>query len=284
MENEKDMEQAPEQDLENAPEQDLVTIPEQDLSKDNELSAEATAVPDIQDSDALPKEAFTPKLVAVPITENKTGPASPQKKKSKLPIFLTGTISIVIFGFLALLFLVAILVGAVIFFWNDADPGSNPPIENSEALSSEGNTVGALCYGADLPLITPEGIQSETADPSKTGKITIINFWGTWCTPRLNDLPYFDQIATDYKDSVSVFAVHTNMINETAPDYIASHYPESDLVFASDLADEGYYSALGGRGSYPYTLVLDEKGIITHIFVNAPEYEDLKEAVEENLS
>ena len=54
--------------------------------------------------------------------------------------------------------------------------------------------------------------------------------------------------------------------------------------FAKDLANEEYYSLLGGRGTYPYTVVLDENGIISQIFVKALEYDDLKNAVEAILN
>ncbi|MDO4420413.1 MAG: hypothetical protein Q4B92_08655, partial [Ruminococcus sp.] len=62
--------------------------------------------------------------------------------------------------------------------------------------------------------------------------------------------------------------------------YIKEHYPQSDLIFACDTENAGYYTALGGRGAYPYTVVIDQKGVITQVFFKALEYEDLKEAVD----
>lgn len=175
--------------------------------------------------------------------------------------------------------MVAVLVGVLAYYWNDA----------SAVTAVQGNEVGDLCYSYDLEIIDKSGIQEETIDPTRTGKITIINFWGTWCTPCINELPYFDQIAAEYADTVTVVAVHSSLSSETAPDYIASYYPDSNIIFARDYAmDEtgltsGYYTSLGGRGTYPYTVILDENGIITSVFVNSLEYEDLKEAVEAQL-
>ena len=164
--------------------------------------------------------------------------------------------------------LLTLLIGAFVYFWN-----------NESGLPEQGNEIGDLCYGTELSVIDAGGITSETINPSATGKITIINFWGTWCTPCVNELPYFARIASEYQDTVSVIAVHTNMIIETAPAYIAEHYPESKITFASDLAEEGYYSMLGGRGTYPYTVVLDETGVVASIFFEALKYDDLKEVV-----
>lgn len=159
---------------------------------------------------------------------------------------------------------------------------------NGPALPPVGSEVGDLSAAYTLDRVTSEGIGG-TVDPSATGKLTIVNFWGTWCTPCIQELPYFDRIAQDYGDSVSIVAVHTPLSKETAAAYIGKYYPDSPLIFAVDLPlDEGgltggYYTALGGRGTYPYTVVLDEKGVILTTIVSALEYEDLKELVEAYL-
>ena len=172
--------------------------------------------------------------------------------------------------------MLAVLSGAIGYYWN----------QETTPTASVGNEVGDLCYGMELEVVGAGGASGETLDPTKTGKITIINFWGTWCTPCVNELPYFDQIATEYADTVSVVAIHSAISKETAPAYIGKYYPGTDMVFSWDTG-EGfsgeYYTALGGRGTYPYTVVLDENGIIVQIFVSSLTYDDLKQVVEAQL-
>ncbi len=177
--------------------------------------------------------------------------------------------------------MLAVLIGVIGYYWN-----SNTPID----LPDVGNQVGALCYGYDMQLVDENGIATETLNPADTGKkITIINFWGTWCPGCVAELPYFDQIATEYKDNVAVVAVHSYADKETAPAYIAEHYLNSEIRFVVDYDDKnftqkpGYYDTLGGRGEWPRTVVLDENGVITHIIVKALHYEDLQEIVESML-
>ena len=180
-----------------------------------------------------------------------------------------------------------LLIGAFVYYWNDS---SDAPIAPPASDTQQGNQVGDLCYGYDLEIVDENGVLSETVDPTQTGKITIINFWGTWCTPCVNELPYFDQIASEYPDEVSVIAIHTHLVIETAPDYIGTYYPDSNMIFAKDYPmDEtglngGYYTTLGGRGTFPYTVILDETGTIVSVFVSSLEYEDLKEVVEAQLN
>lgn len=178
--------------------------------------------------------------------------------------------------------LIALLIGAGMYYWNTDTNKTN--ISDTSGQLEQGNELGDKCYGSDLNIISSESITEKTVNPINTGKITVVNFWGTWCTPCVNELPYFDQIAENYSDDVSVIAVHTNMVSDTAPAYIKDHYPESKITFACDLEGEGYYSMLGGRGTYPYTVILDEEGIIVQIFFEALEYEDLSEVVEANLN
>ena len=178
--------------------------------------------------------------------------------------------------------MVVFLFGSFVYYWQTTPDYVQP---------AEGNQVGDTCPGYDLTRVDATGIlEGTTINPAETGKITIINFWGTWCTPCVNELPYFDQIATNYADDVVVIAVHTDMISNTAPDYIAGHYPDSNLIFAKDEsggqagAPEKYYAALGGRDTYPYTVVLDEHGVIVKIFFEALHYEDLEAVVESELN
>ncbi len=207
-------------------------------------------------------------------------------KEHKTARIVTRTVSCVL--------LIGLLVTAIVFYWNDGKAPVDLPEQNQtqngedtpngdDPAPAVGNEVGMFCPSADLTTVDENGISGTTVDPTKLDKITIINFWGTWCTPCVNELPYFDQIASEYKDSVSVVAIHTNMVSDTAEGYLTEHYPESDITFAIDLEGESYYSQLGGRGTYPYTVVLDEDGVITDIFVSSLEYEDLKEVVERQL-
>ncbi len=186
-----------------------------------------------------------------------------QKSKAK---YVTRAISVIL--------MVAILIGAIGCSWT-----------NSSAETPVGSQIGDKCFSYDLSVIDSTGITGGTIDPTKTGKLTIVNFWGTWCAPCINELPYFDQIASNYPEAVQVIAVHTDIASDTAPEFIERHYNNSQIIFAKDYnrdGTEGYYTALGGRDAYPYTVVLDHNGIILSVFVGSLSYQDLQEIVEAN--
>ncbi len=178
-----------------------------------------------------------------------------------------------------------LLIGSLVYY-NFIDKPT-PPIET-------GNKVGEICYGTELEIFTQDGLTGTYFNPAENkGKITIINFWGTWCGGCVKELPYFDRIATEYKDTVTVVAVHTELVfAETAADYVKENYPDSDMIFLKDvlsnpsdeLSPDKYYTMLGGMGSYPMTVILDEEGVIIFTTLKGMEYDGLKEIVDTQLA
>lgn len=218
-----------------------------------------------------PTNAIQWKSLGITQKKNENTPCTGDEHKKAR--FVTRCISTVL--------LITLLIVAIVYYWNE---DSGRPATTDTTQTEQGNQVGDLCYGYDLEIVDKNGFTSQTVNPVETGKITVINFWGTWCTPCVNELPYFDRIATEYKDDVTVIAIHTNMIAETEQGYLADHYPNSDIIFAHDIEDEGYYATLGGRDTYPYTVVIDENGIIVKVIYSSVEYDELKEIVEEQLA
>ena len=143
-----------------------------------------------------------------------------------------------------------------------------------------GNKIGDKCPTYNLSLLDGSGTVNIT---EFKGKIVIINFWGTWCGPCKTELPHFDRIADEYKDEVVVLTVHSSFSSKDALSYVQENYPDSNMIFAIDepltSSMDMYYNLLGGKNSYPRTIILDEKGIIQKNHDGAIDYEGLKDAI-----
>lgn len=164
---------------------------------------------------------------------------------------------------------------------------------HKDPVVPSGNAVGDACPSDELLIVDENGISTDRIDPTEyTGKVTVINFWGTWCTPCVQELPHFDQIASEYKNTVNVYAVHSTLLNSTAQEYIEQYYKDSNMIFVLDekldpnskTSPDAYFNALGGTDSWPMTLVLDRNGIIVTHVTGAISHDELKNAVEEALS
>ncbi|MBR2446456.1 MAG: 4Fe-4S binding protein [Clostridia bacterium] len=172
----------------------------------------------------------------------------------------------------ACVLMMAVLLGALVYFnWIDK-PSAVP-----------GNQPGAVCYSAELVTLDETGLLDATfALEQNRGKVTVINFWGTWCGPCIEELPHFDAVASEYADQVTVLAVHTEYLGDTASAYIAQHYADSDMIFALDTG-EAYYAELGGKGTYPMTVIVDAEGIVATKITTPLTYDELVRAVESAL-
>ena len=140
----------------------------------------------------------------------------------------------------------------------------------------EGHRVGDLCYDATLPLFNGG---TYTVSQGR-GKVTVLNFWGSWCPPCKNELPHFDTLATEYADSVVFLAVHTEYGEANGRTYVQTNYPNSKIHFAYDAGD-AYYDLVARDTAWPVTVVLDQNGIIRERVVGALTYNELKAVLDE---
>ena len=148
-----------------------------------------------------------------------------------------------------------------------------------------GNNIGNECPSYGLDLVDGSG---KVNVKDLRGKVVIINFWGTWCTPCMMELPDFDRIASEYADEVVVLAIHSVMGKVNAPGYINSNFSDSEIIFAYDVPlssnTDMYYNLLGGSGAYPKTMILNERGIITFSHEGMMSYEQLNAQIDSLLA
>ena len=155
----------------------------------------------------------------------------------------------------------------------------------SERLNAEtGSQIGDLCPSFEAEVFDESGSLSTALDPTKNvGKLTVINFWGTWCGPCKNELPDFDRVAAEYGDQVTVFAVHSSYNFKDASEYVLENFKDSNIIFLKDViinpndqySDDMFYALLGGADYYPYTVILDENGVIRGAHVGMLSYDQL---------
>jgi thiol-disulfide isomerase/thioredoxin len=153
----------------------------------------------------------------------------------------------------------------------DSKPDDIVPEPLPEEKYEIGTSVGKKLPSYSVEIFDENGVSGEYIDPSDLGKVTVINFWGTWCPYCVDELPEFSKVATEYKDTVTIVAIHSvKDFTSNAVSHIKNNFSDSDIIFARDIntgEDISYdecYEALGGNGYYPYTIILNEKGVITY--------------------
>lgn len=120
--------------------------------------------------------------------------------------------------------------------------------------------------GQTMPEITlkdMEGKSKNVAEYSKSGKIVIINFWATWCTPCKKELNNIhESLYETWKNEYDVVLVAVSIddarnVLKVKP-YVAGQGWEYEILLD---VNRDLLRALNGQ-NVPYTIVLDKTGKI----------------------
>ena len=107
------------------------------------------------------------------------------------------------------------------------------------------------------------------------GTVTVVNFWATWCTPCVAELPHFEELYRAYGESIEVIAVHSDLVTDDVDAYLANY----DYTIHFALDDSGVVAAYGGSAMLPQTIILDKDGVIVYNTVGSVTYELLESIV-----
>ena len=157
---------------------------------------------------------------------------------------------------------------------------------------SIGANVGSLCFERDIETVKIENgtlVADSTFNVLNDSKVKIINFWGYWCTPCKGELIALNDVIKKYGDKVEFIAIHqgttflTDDDIEEAYDFINRH-PEMVYTWAHDDQNDSYYQMLGGRDSYPMSVIVDGDGIVRFTRQGALQEEELDNLLAELTS
>lgn len=110
-----------------------------------------------------------------------------------------------------------------------------------------------------LPRIEPAGkLGPVVALAASRGRVTVLDFWATWCQPCLAALPRLDQLARSHPD-VTVIAI--NLDNPVA----ARAVFDGGRYTMALVADDGDVSQRYGVSAVPHSVIIDRDGVIRDV-------------------
>lgn len=170
-----------------------------------------------------------------------------------------------------------VLIAALVYYNflpSPSDPVVPPDPPHGDGPVT-GNQIGNLCSDFRVDYYGKEGSFSVS---ESRGKVTVINFWATWCTPCVMEIPYFEEVYTEYSDRINVVAIHSKDITEKVEPFLRKKgWDTYGISFAQDVSTGGktVYDTLGGNASWPMTVVLDAEGVIRYNRCGSVTYDDL---------
>ena len=118
-------------------------------------------------------------------------------------------------------------------------------------------TQGDPAPGFALPAIGPSGaLGAPVGLAASQGKVTVLDFWATWCGPCLRAMPQLDRIAANHPGEVAVIAVNLDDPAEARALFDERGYKMTLLY------DDGQVSQRYGVTSIPHSVVIDRAGVV----------------------
>lgn len=97
-----------------------------------------------------------------------------------------------------------------------------------------------------------------------SGKVVVINFWATWCSPCLKEIPEFIELQNDYKQQGVQFVGIAIDDVEPVKEYLASVNSNYPQLIAGD-AGIALARQLGNvANAVPFTIIINQDGKIVH--------------------
>ena len=128
------------------------------------------------------------------------------------------------------------------------------------AASSARAAPAAAAVGTAAPGFSRHDLAGKPIDlATLRGNVVLINFWATWCSPCLSEVPRFAQWQHAYR-ARGLRIVGISMDDDEAP--VRAAYAKFRLNYAVVMGDVKLADDYGGVLGLPLTLLVDRAGTI----------------------
>ena len=148
--------------------------------------------------------------------------------------------------------------------------GAAAPSKGGETAKGGGHPLlGSAVPDFAAPSVNGKG---RATVKSNAGKVTIVDFWATWCEPCKKSFPRLEDLYVKYRASgMDIVAVSEDDENEGIPAFGNSFGAKFPLVWDNGKAIASKWQPK----SMPSTFVVDRKGVIRFVHLG---YHDGEEA------
>jgi thiol-disulfide isomerase/thioredoxin len=165
----------------------------------------------------------------------------------------------------ALVAAVAVVLGAALVVLNQnraitADAPSGSVVENGppEPPGGEAVTVRLFRKPAAAPNLTIQTIKGPTiSSPDLVGKVTLINFWATWCGPCRAEIPDLIALQERYRDHLQIIGISED---EESADAVRAFAAEHEINYPIAMSSDAIRRVFPGVVALPTSFVLDRQG------------------------
>lgn len=180
-----------------------------------------------------------------------------------------------LFCFCLCFFSVFVLIGCSGGQSNDTSSGKKSG-KRSSALHQE------MAGGSEAPDFTAKLNNGETFTLSdKKGQVVLLNFWATWCSNCVKEMPAIEKLYEEYGNQVVIIGVNVGEDKSTVDAFIDTKNYTLPIAYDTESNISNLYPSAG----IPYTVIIGKDGLVTETFLGAKDadsqYTKLRRALQE---
>jgi cytochrome c biogenesis protein CcmG/thiol:disulfide interchange protein DsbE len=170
-----------------------------------------------------------------------------------------------------------VIVGALLLHKLSPQPGTDSQSSVSENTIEIPPPAIRGTPAPDVELTDMEGNQVQLA--AYFGKVLLVNFWATWCSPCLIEIPWFIEFQEAYgSDGFQVLAIS---LDQEGPEIVIPymekyHMASLDILMGSDSTPDEF----GGLLGLPTTFMVDRQGKLYSKHQGLVSKEDLEDEIQ----
>lgn len=123
--------------------------------------------------------------------------------------------------------------------------------------NDNGRAATGVTVGMPAPQFKVVSLSGREVQTSFTEKITVMNFWATWCPPCREEMPELDKFAAEKQSEVAFLAINVQESAERVAAFIKQNSYSMPVYLDSGTA-AGMYKVT----AIPTTIIIDRQGII----------------------
>lgn len=121
--------------------------------------------------------------------------------------------------------------------------------------------ISSACYAQKAEVIKFDKL--EKIIHQKTDKLTVINFWATWCGPCIKELPYFESLNKKRNNEVDVFLISVDFASkiDLVDKFIRKKKLESTIYLLDEIDYNSWIDKVDSTwsGAIPATLIINQQ-------------------------
>jgi len=180
-------------------------------------------------------------------------------------------------------FLIAIAVASL------SSPGcKKPPPDDAVAQLPSGSNINEVFNVVKRPGKVPEfswrdSTGSVVSFDAFRGKLTLVNFWATWCGPCKRELPALIELNKEYAGrGVTILGISSDR-GANIIDDVRAFVRDNGINYQVVLSNDDLEEAFGNIRALPTSFLINEQGEIVKTFVGGREKQFFAQAITEAL-